>query len=148
MSFDVAEGEFLSVLGPSGCGKSTLLMMVAGLLNPSEGEIIINGDPVRGPRREIGVVFQSPLLLPWRNVLDNVLLPIEMLRLPRPGSIRSGRGRSSTWRRSTISPTDCRRSYRAACGSAMRAMPLRTRSSARAMSSSSSMKTATGSAPG
>jgi len=83
VSFDVAEGEFLSVLGPSGCGKSTLLMMVAGLLNPSEGEIIVNGDPVRGPRREIGVVFQSPLLLPWRNVLDNVLLPIEMLRLPR-----------------------------------------------------------------
>jgi len=83
VSFGVGEGEFVSVLGPSGCGKSTLLMMVAGLLAPSGGEIRVDGTPVRGPRREIGVVFQSPVLLPWRTVLDNVLLPIEMLRLGR-----------------------------------------------------------------
>ena len=82
-SFGVGTGEFMSVLGPSGCGKSTLLMMVAGLLAPSSGEIRIDGSPVRRPRREVGVVFQSPVLLPWRTVLDNVLLPVEMLRLPR-----------------------------------------------------------------
>jgi NitT/TauT family transport system ATP-binding protein len=83
VSFGVGPGEFVSVLGPSGCGKSTLLMMIAGLLSPSAGEIRVDGTAVQGPRREIGVVFQSPVLLPWRTVLDNVLLPIEMLRLPR-----------------------------------------------------------------
>jgi NitT/TauT family transport system ATP-binding protein len=84
LSFDVADGEFLSVLGPSGCGKSTLLMMIAGLINPSAGEIRIKDAKVAGPRREIGVVFQSPVLLPWRTVLQNVLFPIELLKLPRP----------------------------------------------------------------
>jgi len=82
-SFTLDEGEFVSLLGPSGCGKSTLLMMIAGLLEPSAGEIVIDGAPVRGPRREIGMVFQSPVLLPWRTILDNVLFPVEMLRLPR-----------------------------------------------------------------
>jgi NitT/TauT family transport system ATP-binding protein len=83
LSFDVGDGEFLSVLGPSGCGKSTLLMMVAGLIDPTAGEIRIQGAKVAGPRREIGVVFQSPVLLPWRTVLQNVLFPIELLKLPR-----------------------------------------------------------------
>jgi NitT/TauT family transport system ATP-binding protein len=83
VTLDVAENEFVSVLGPSGCGKSTLLMMVAGLVEPSEGTISINGSPVTGPRAEIGVVFQQPVLLPWRTVLDNVLFPIELLRRPR-----------------------------------------------------------------
>src|SRR3984893_12858135 len=84
VSLNVAASEFVSVLGPSGCGKSTLLMMVAGLVEQTEGEIFINGKLVTGPRREIGVVFQQPVLLPWRTVLDNVLFPIELLRLPRP----------------------------------------------------------------
>jgi NitT/TauT family transport system ATP-binding protein len=83
VSLDVADSEFVSLLGPSGCGKSTLLMMVAGLINPTDGEILINGVPVSGPRPEIGVVFQQPVLLPWRTVLDNVLFPIELLKLPR-----------------------------------------------------------------
>jgi NitT/TauT family transport system ATP-binding protein len=83
VSFDVAGGEFLSLLGPSGCGKSTLLMMVAGLIDSTEGEIAVNGKAVAGPRREVGVVFQQPVLLPWRKVLDNVLFPIELLKLPR-----------------------------------------------------------------
>jgi NitT/TauT family transport system ATP-binding protein len=83
LSFDVADGEFLSVLGPSGCGKSTLLMMIAGLVAPSAGEIRIKDAKVAGPRREVGVVFQSPVLLPWRTVLHNVLFPIELLKLPR-----------------------------------------------------------------
>jgi NitT/TauT family transport system ATP-binding protein len=81
--FHVQPGEFLSLLGPSGCGKSTLLMMIAGLLAPSRGRITVAEAEVRGPRRDVGVVFQSPVLLPWRTVLDNVLLPVEMLRLRR-----------------------------------------------------------------
>ncbi len=83
VSLEVAQNEFVSVLGPSGCGKSTLLMMVTGLVNYSDGEISIMGEPVTGPRPEIGMVFQQPVLLPWRTILDNVLFPIELLRLPR-----------------------------------------------------------------
>lgn len=83
VSFEVGDGEFVSLLGPSGCGKSTLLLMIAGLLEPTNGTIRVNSDRVAGPRREVGVVFQSPVLLPWRSVLDNVLFPVEMLRLPR-----------------------------------------------------------------
>jgi NitT/TauT family transport system ATP-binding protein len=83
VTLDVADGEFVSVLGPSGCGKSTLLMMIAGLVDTTEGEIVINDTPVRGPRREVGVVFQSPVLLPWRTVLQNVMFPVELQKLPR-----------------------------------------------------------------
>src|SRR5260370_40100537 len=61
LAFDVADGEFLSVLGASCCGKSTLLMMIAGLIDPSAGEIRIKDAKVAGPRREVGVVFQSPV---------------------------------------------------------------------------------------
>ena len=81
--FSVTSGEFLSLLGPSGCGKSTLLMMIAGLLAPTRGRIRVDGAEVQGPRPDVGIVFQSPVLLPWRTVLDNVLLPVEMLRLRR-----------------------------------------------------------------
>jgi NitT/TauT family transport system ATP-binding protein len=83
VTLGVADGEFVSVLGPSGCGKSTLLMMIAGLVDTTGGEIVINGAPVRGPRREVGVVFQSPVLLPWRTVLQNVMFPVELLKLPQ-----------------------------------------------------------------
>ena len=82
ISFDVGDGEFLGVLGPSGCGKSTLLMMIAGLIDPTVGEIWVKDTKVAGPRREVGVVFQSPVLLPWRTVLQNVLFPIELQKLP------------------------------------------------------------------
>jgi NitT/TauT family transport system ATP-binding protein len=83
ISLAVADGEFVSLLGPSGCGKSTLLMMIAGLTAPTAGEILLADSPVRGPRAEVGVVFQSPVLLPWRSVLDNILFPIELRRLSR-----------------------------------------------------------------
>jgi len=83
VAFRVTQGEFLTLLGPSGCGKSTLLTMIAGLLAPSRGTIAVDGTEVRGPRRDVGIVFQSPVLLPWRTVLGNVLLPIEMLKLGR-----------------------------------------------------------------
>lgn len=82
VSLQVKHGEFVSLLGPSGCGKSTLLLAVGGLLPCSGGSIRIDGEEVTGPRREIGVVFQSPVLMPWRSVLKNILFPIENLRLP------------------------------------------------------------------
>ncbi|WP_213456490.1 ABC transporter ATP-binding protein [Rhizomonospora bruguierae] len=76
----VAAGEFLAVIGRSGCGKSTLLRLVAGLLPVSAGEVRVAGEPVRRPRRDIAMVFQRPALLPWRTVLDNVMLPVEVFR--------------------------------------------------------------------
>jgi NitT/TauT family transport system ATP-binding protein len=75
LNFEVADGEFVAVVGPSGCGKSTLLHILAGILSASGGVALLRGQPVRGPRRDVGVVFQEALLLPWRRVLDNVLLP-------------------------------------------------------------------------
>ncbi|MEP6656450.1 MAG: ABC transporter ATP-binding protein [Betaproteobacteria bacterium] len=83
LTFDIAAGEFVSVVGPSGCGKSTLLKMIAGLLPVTAGRISVNGLPVDGPPENVGIVFQGSVLLPWRNVLENVLLQIEMRRLPR-----------------------------------------------------------------
>jgi NitT/TauT family transport system ATP-binding protein len=81
VTFQVRQGEFVSLLGPSGCGKSTLLMMVAGLLQPTSGCVRIDGQRSTGPRRDISVVFQSPVLLPWRTVTQNLRLPIELLGL-------------------------------------------------------------------
>jgi NitT/TauT family transport system ATP-binding protein len=78
VSFSVAEGEFIVVVGPSGCGKSTLLKVLAGLLPQTEGEAFLNGTPIDGPRRDIGVVFQAPVLFPWRSVLGNVMLPADV----------------------------------------------------------------------
>jgi NitT/TauT family transport system ATP-binding protein len=76
------DGEFVAVVGPSGCGKSTLLKVVAGLLPSTSGVVRVNGRIVEGPPSSIGVVFQSPLLMPWRDVLGNVLVQIEMRGLP------------------------------------------------------------------
>jgi NitT/TauT family transport system ATP-binding protein len=83
IDFAVREGEFMSIVGPSGCGKSTLLKILAGLMPASEGEALLNGTPIAGPRRDIGVVFQSPVLFPWRSVLGNVLLPVDVQHLGR-----------------------------------------------------------------
>jgi len=83
LSFDIGEGEFMAIVGPSGCGKSTLLKMVAGLLPASAGEIAVEGKVVDGPPDNIGIVFQAPVLLAWRTVIDNVLLQIDMRRLSR-----------------------------------------------------------------
>ena len=81
VSFSVADGEFVSIVGPSGCGKSTLLKILAALLPHSGGSVTINGHRLSGPSPEIGMVFQAPVLLPWRTVMQNVLLPIEFHRL-------------------------------------------------------------------
>ncbi|MBI2881865.1 MAG: ABC transporter ATP-binding protein [Candidatus Tectomicrobia bacterium] len=77
------EKEFISVVGPSGCGKSTLLRIVAGLLPATQGKVSIFGKPVEGPTSEVGIVFQSAVLLPWRSILDNILLQVEMRHLDR-----------------------------------------------------------------
>ena len=90
-SFALTAGEFLSVLGPSGCGKSTLLMMIAGLISPSAGKITVSGSPICGPRREIGIVFQSPVLLPWRSIIDNVLFSDPSRRFDCQGSAGNSR---------------------------------------------------------
>ena len=75
----IQPGELVSLLGPSGCGKTTLLRIVAGLTEPSAGRVRIRGRDVSGPQRDFGVVFQTPTLMPWRTVLDNVLFPMEIL---------------------------------------------------------------------
>src|SRR5947207_11475083 len=78
VSFDLTENSFVSIVGPSGCGKSTLLRLVAGLIPPSGGAIMVRDRPVERPLRDIGMVFQSPVLLPWRTTLGNILFVAEM----------------------------------------------------------------------
>jgi NitT/TauT family transport system ATP-binding protein len=78
IDLSIEEGQFVSVVGPSGCGKSTLLKIVGGLLSATEGRATVGGTDVVRPRSDVGIVYQSPLLLPWRTVLDNVLLPLEV----------------------------------------------------------------------
>ena len=78
---EIAEGSFVAIVGPSGCGKSTVLKILAGLQSISAGAVTMRGTPLTGPRRDIGIVFQSPVLFPWRSVLDNVMLPILVLGL-------------------------------------------------------------------
>ena len=86
----VPAGEFLAIVGPSGCGKSTLLRLVAGLVLPSSGSVRVHDVPVTGPQTRLGIVFQSPVLLDWRTVLDNVLLQLELRGDdPRPHRARA-----------------------------------------------------------
>ena len=91
VSLTIGDAEFVAVVGPSGCGKSTLLRLIAGLLIPSEGRVSLGGRAVTGPTPECGLVFQSPTLLPWANVLDNVLFPLRMLNELDKGSAERAR---------------------------------------------------------
>ena len=78
VDLSIAGGEFIAIVGPSGCGKSTLLKIIAGLIQRSSGSVRIDGQEVQGPYTNLGIVFQSPVLLDWRNVLDNVLVQLEL----------------------------------------------------------------------
>jgi NitT/TauT family transport system ATP-binding protein len=79
----VREGELVAIVGESGCGKSTLLRLVAGLIRPTAGRVLLGGQAVTEPRADVALVFQRSVLLEWRTVLDNVLLPVEIRHLPR-----------------------------------------------------------------
>jgi NitT/TauT family transport system ATP-binding protein len=81
VNLSIDKDEFVALLGPSGCGKSTLLRIISALIKPSGGTVLVNNEQLVAPSRDIGVVFQQAVLLPWRNILDNVLLPAEILRL-------------------------------------------------------------------
>ena len=89
-SLDVAEGEFIAVVGPSGCGKSTLMRLVTGLWPPTEGSVAVAGQEVAGPLSIAGMAFQNPTLLPWRTILGNVMLPLEVVQ-PHRARLRGDR---------------------------------------------------------
>lgn len=76
VSFDLPRGSFTAVIGASGCGKSTLLKIMAGLVSPTEGSVMLAGTPVLGTRSDIGMMFQHAVLLPWKTTIENILLPI------------------------------------------------------------------------
>jgi NitT/TauT family transport system ATP-binding protein len=88
LSFDIEPDQFVCLLGPSGCGKSTLLRILAGLLRPTAGEVLFNCEPLDGPLPRVGFVFQNANLMPWRTVLDNILLPLDLTRLPRDKALQ------------------------------------------------------------
>jgi NitT/TauT family transport system ATP-binding protein len=83
VNLTISQEEFVCVLGPSGCGKTTLLRMVAGLDFATSGDILLDGEPIRGPNPKVGIVFQEYSLFPWRNVIDNVAFGLEMLGVGR-----------------------------------------------------------------
>lgn len=83
LSFEIQDGEFVTVVGPSGCGKSTMLKIIGGIIPHSSGQIELEGQEITGPNAKIGVVFQNPVLLPWRTITDNVLLPVDIQRKSR-----------------------------------------------------------------
>ncbi|MFT6224384.1 MAG: NitT/TauT family transport system ATP-binding protein [Paracoccaceae bacterium] len=79
LDISVPEGGFCAVVGPSGCGKSTLTRLIAGLMKPDEGEVWLHGEQVKSPRSTVGMAFQNPVLLEWRSILKNVILPLEIV---------------------------------------------------------------------
>lgn len=93
VSLEVHPGEFVSVVGPSGCGKSTLLSMISGLLPPSAGRIVVEGEEVTGINKTLGYLFQRDALFPWKTILDNVAVPL----LFRGWDVREARTRSRAW---------------------------------------------------
>ena len=87
----IEAGRFVSIVGPSGCGKSTLLKIISGLMPASAGDIVVNGVSVAGPLENVGMVFQAPVLLKWRSVMGNILLPVEFAKLDIAGQMERAR---------------------------------------------------------
>ena len=79
VSLEIAHGEFIAVVGPSGCGKSSLMKLISGLHRPASGVLTLDGKPIAGPLKSVGMAFQNSNLLPWRTALENVLLPLEIV---------------------------------------------------------------------
>lgn len=80
LNMEIPAGKFSAVVGPSGCGKSTLTRLVAGLMFPNEGEVLLGGELVKSPRSTVGMAFQNPVLLEWRSIIENVILPLEIVK--------------------------------------------------------------------
>lgn len=91
LNIEVPEGEFAAVVGPSGCGKSTLTRLVAGLMKPDTGEVWLHGELVKSPRKTVGMAFQNPVMLEWRTILENVILPLEIVAPTMPRAERVAR---------------------------------------------------------
>jgi len=91
VSLNVADGEFVTVVGPSGCGKSTLFNIIAGLIKPSKGQIILNGNDITETKGHVGYMLQRDLLLPWRSVLNNVILGLEIQGVNKKESIKEAK---------------------------------------------------------
>ena len=97
ISLEIPHGATVAFVGPSGCGKSTLLRLISGLARVTAGTVAVDGRPVTGPLKNVGMAFQNPVLLPWRTVLDNLLLPLEILHEngdPRAPDRRQWRARA------------------------------------------------------
>ena len=86
ISFDVAEGEFVSLLGPSGCGKTTTLTIIAGFQSPDEGKIVVNGKEVSKPGPDRAFMFQNYALFPWLKVGENIMYPMKKQKMPKDRS--------------------------------------------------------------
>ena len=93
LNIKMPEGSFTAVVGPSGCGKSTLTRLIAGLMRPDEGQVWLGGQIVTSPRSTVGMAFQNPVLLEWRTILDNVLLPLEIVKNSMSKAQRQDRAR-------------------------------------------------------
>lgn len=93
LNIAVPEGSFCAVVGPSGCGKSTLTRLIAGLMFPDRGEVWLHGEKVRSPRKTVGMAFQNPVLLEWRTILQNVILPLEIVAPTMPRAKKEARAR-------------------------------------------------------
>ena len=91
VSFEVGQGEFLSVIGPSGCGKSTLFNVIGGLLSSHEGIVSVAGETISGPHKSIGMVFQEESTFPWRTVTDNVAFPLELVGMSKAKRVERAR---------------------------------------------------------
>lgn len=94
LTMSIPEGTFSAVVGPSGCGKSTLTRLIAGLMIPDAGEVWLHGERVTGPRPTVGMAFQNPVLLEWRSILDNVVLPLEIVAPRMPRAKKEARARA------------------------------------------------------